>query len=242
LSRKALEKDPWLDAGERFPVGSKVSGRIARLQPFGAFVELAPGIDGLVHISEMSDRRIAHPKDVVAEGAEVQVTVLAVEPERKRIALTLKDHASQAAAEEEPERRPQRREGGERRPRPEREARPERPRYEEGAVLDATVEKIEAFGVFVTLPGGGRALVPNMELGTQKGADHRKIFPVGSALKVALIAADHRGQLRASKIEAEKAEERAAVRDWAATQKGSERGGGFGTSMADLLRKANLVK
>ena len=90
LSIRALSRDPWLDAVESFPAGTKVKGRISRLQTFGAFVELAPGVDGLVHISELgAGRRINHPSEVVNPGDEVEATVLGVDLERRRISLTL---------------------------------------------------------------------------------------------------------------------------------------------------------
>jgi small subunit ribosomal protein S1 len=99
LSRKTLEQDPWHEAVTRFPAGTVTRGEIVRLQPFGAFVRLAPGVDGLVHISELgADRRVTHPKEVVEVGQSVEVRVLKVEPETKRIALSM---AAAARVEEE---------------------------------------------------------------------------------------------------------------------------------------------
>ncbi len=90
LSIRALEKDPWMDVQVEYPVGCQVSGTVNRLQPFGAFVELAPGVDGLVHISELGvGRRINHPEEVLKVGAQVRVTVLSIDPEKKRIGLSL---------------------------------------------------------------------------------------------------------------------------------------------------------
>lgn len=90
LSIRALAKDPWSDAASRFPVGTQVSGTITRLQPFGAFVALADGLEGLIHISELGGgRRIAHPQEVVTSGQAVDVRVLGVDPERRRLSLAL---------------------------------------------------------------------------------------------------------------------------------------------------------
>jgi small subunit ribosomal protein S1 len=90
LSIKSLASDPWHDATAKLHEGARVKGTITRLQPFGAFVELSPGVEGLVHISELgAGRRINHPKDVVAVGQEVEATVLAVDPERRRLSLSL---------------------------------------------------------------------------------------------------------------------------------------------------------
>ncbi len=90
LSLRALAKDPWQEAVQRFPVGELVPGTVTRLQPFGAFVELAPGIEGMIHISELgAGRRVTHPHEVLAEGATVEATVLDVDLEKRRIALSL---------------------------------------------------------------------------------------------------------------------------------------------------------
>ena len=90
LSRRALETDPWEEAESRFPEGETVAGRVVRLEPYGAFVRLAPGLDGLVHVSELAPgRRIAHPREVVALGQDVEVRVLGVDPDKRRISLAL---------------------------------------------------------------------------------------------------------------------------------------------------------
>jgi small subunit ribosomal protein S1 len=92
LSIRALAPDPWEDVEQRFAVGSRVQGRVTRLQPFGVFVELAPGVEGLVHISELgAARRVAHPHEVVNAGDRVEATVLGVDVERRRISLSLDD-------------------------------------------------------------------------------------------------------------------------------------------------------
>ena len=96
LSIRALSRDPWADAAETFPVGSRVKGTVSRIQPFGAFVELAPGVDGLVHISELgAERRVNHPSEVLNIGDLVEATVLGVDLERRRISLSL-DSAKQS--------------------------------------------------------------------------------------------------------------------------------------------------
>jgi len=90
LSIRRTQPEPWLTAAERYPVGSLVTGRVARLVDFGAFIRLDDGIEGLIHVSELSDRRVAHPRNVLQEGDEVTVRVLRVEPERRRIGLSLR--------------------------------------------------------------------------------------------------------------------------------------------------------
>ena len=90
LSIRALERDPWQDVLTDYPVGTRVQGTVSRVQPFGAFIELAPGIDGLAHISELAaGRRINHPQEVVSVGDQVQARVLSVDMEKHRIGLSL---------------------------------------------------------------------------------------------------------------------------------------------------------
>lgn len=90
LSLKALANDPWRETTANLAEGARVRGKVTRLQPFGAFVELAPAVEGLVHISELgAGRRINHPKEVVAVGQEVEAVVLAIDHERRRLSLSM---------------------------------------------------------------------------------------------------------------------------------------------------------
>ncbi len=90
LSRRALERDPWRDAAARFPEGTVVTGRVMRMESFGAFVALAPGLEGLVHISEMGGgRRINHAREAVQAGQDVSVRVINVDPVKRRISLSM---------------------------------------------------------------------------------------------------------------------------------------------------------
>ena len=102
LSIRALAEDPWKDAQQRFPIGVRIEGKVSRLQPFGAFIELMPGIDGLAHISELgAGRRISHPREVLNVGDKVEVAVLSIDIEKRRIALSMNGdrHQPQAASE-----------------------------------------------------------------------------------------------------------------------------------------------
>ncbi len=89
LSIKVLEKDPWQAIKEQFAVGTVVSGKVDGLEDFGAFVELAEGVRGLVHVSEIADRRISHPREVLSLGDEVKVVVLEVDIRRQRLRLSI---------------------------------------------------------------------------------------------------------------------------------------------------------
>jgi small subunit ribosomal protein S1 len=116
LSIRALAKDPWSDAAVRYRPGSRVDGQVTRLQPFGAFVELEPGLEGLIHISELgAGRRLNHPEEVLSTGQHVTATVLKVEPERKRIGLSLAAETGSAAEVEDDYPQERRAKGGSRR-------------------------------------------------------------------------------------------------------------------------------
>lgn len=100
LGLKQVMPDPWENAAQKYQEGSLIEGTVARLATFGAFVELEPGVDGLIHISQLADFRVAKPDDVVKVGQKVQVRVTQVKPEERRISLSLRDVA-QAAPETE---------------------------------------------------------------------------------------------------------------------------------------------
>ena len=100
LGIKQIQPDPWESVTQRYPMGSRVTGKIVRLTDFGAFVELEPGVDGLLHVSQMSHRPIAAPSDLVNVGDELTLLVIRVDPNERRIGLSLKDVA--ATITEEP--------------------------------------------------------------------------------------------------------------------------------------------
>lgn len=101
LSYRDLLENPWNTVEQRFPAGSIMPGTISRIAKFGAFVKLAPGIEGLIHISELAHHRVVKVENVVQEGQEVEVKIISVDAEKQRIALSLK--AALAAPEQEPE-------------------------------------------------------------------------------------------------------------------------------------------
>jgi small subunit ribosomal protein S1 len=112
LAFRDLSENPWANAARDFPARSRAKGRVTRLMDFGAFVRLGPGVEGLIHISELSHKRVFRVSDVVSEGQEVEVMVLSVDPEQQRISLSLKalearptpdkDKADEEPAEGEP--------------------------------------------------------------------------------------------------------------------------------------------
>jgi 4-hydroxy-3-methylbut-2-enyl diphosphate reductase len=98
LGLKQILPDPWNKVGERYQAGAVVTGKVTRLAPFGAFVQLEPGVEGLVHISELADRRVEKPEEVLSAGEEVKVKILRVRQQDRRISLSVKE------AEQESER------------------------------------------------------------------------------------------------------------------------------------------
>ena len=88
---KQLEADPWQDIGTKFPIGKKILGKVTNITDYGAFVELEPGIEGLIHVSEMSwTKKNVHPGKILSTTQEVDVVVLEVDPQKRRISLGLK--------------------------------------------------------------------------------------------------------------------------------------------------------
>ena len=107
LSLKATTPGPWDGVAQKLAAGDVIDGKVKRLTDFGAFVEVLPGIDGLVHISQISHKRIEHPKDVLSVGQDVQVKVLSVDAENERVSLSIKalEERPEGAEEQKSERR-----------------------------------------------------------------------------------------------------------------------------------------
>lgn len=136
LSVKQAGGDPWLQLPEEIQVGRKISGKVTRCTNFGAFVELKPGIEGLVHISELSyTQRVHKTEDVVQPGQSVMVVIKEVDISKRRVSLSLRDALGDPWSEI-----------GE--------------KYAKGQAVDGTVEKVEKFGVFVRLEPGVVGLLP----------------------------------------------------------------------------------
>jgi len=229
LSRRALlEEEKAAKARatrERLEPGAVFEGVVTSVQDYGAFVDIG-GVEGLVHVSELSWDRVSKPQDLLAAGDQVQVQVLRIDEDPKkgeRIGLSVKA----LAPKPEPVAPPP---GA---ARPERPAPPPPPRV--GDVVEATVDKIESFGIFVRF-AGGRGLVPASETGTPRGSDLRKSFKVGDTFQALVAAIDEQNRIRLSKTEAEQAAERAEARAYMEKASPRQQGKGFGT-LGDLLRQ-----
>jgi small subunit ribosomal protein S1 len=163
LSLKATRPDPWDTVPEKYPVDSRVSGVIVRLAPFGAFVRLEPGIDGLIHISQLgAGRHINHPREVVAEGQLAEVYVLSVDPQNKKLSLSMTPRVA-----------------------PQKIALPAA-----GETREGVVEKIMPYGIFLRMDNGLTGLIPHSEMGTPAGTDHKRAFPPGTEMQVVVIDVD----------------------------------------------------
>ncbi|MBI5493597.1 MAG: S1 RNA-binding domain-containing protein [Deltaproteobacteria bacterium] len=244
LSMKALVKDPFETTAEKLPDGTVVVGTVTRIQQFGAFVELVPGVEGLIHVSAFG-KRVARPQDVVQPGQVVAVRVENVDVEQRRIGLVylppdeVQGHGWEMPAGPSAELRilgaldavPVAAEAG---GAPRKTAAPG-PVAREGDVVEATVDKVEPFGLFLKW-ATGRGLVHASELGVPRNTDLRKQFPVGSSMRVTVLEVRPDGKLRLSKTAVERAEERAETEAYMAKAAPSGGGKGFGT-FADLLKK-----
>jgi small subunit ribosomal protein S1 len=212
LSLKALDGDPWTAVPGRLRERQVVRGRALRSTDFGVFVELLPGVDGLLHVSEIPRHQQGAMREAVAANAEIAVMVIGIDSGKRRVALTLapedavvgEEMAASSAAV--------------------------------GAVLIGTVDRHEPFGVFVRLGPGQTGLVPNAELGATRGTDPRKAFPPGSEMKVLVLAIEEGGRrIRLSREKAIAHEEQAETQ---AYLKDARKSGGFGMTLGEKLNQA----
>ncbi|HEY7724130.1 MAG TPA: S1 RNA-binding domain-containing protein [Anaeromyxobacteraceae bacterium] len=227
LSRRALLEEERAERARKtrqaLAEGAVFDGAVTSVQDYGAFVDIG-GLEGLVHVSELAWDRVSRPQELLKAGDQVKVQVLKLEEDARkgvRIALSVRSLVPRP----EPEAK-----GA-----PAAEARVPPPPPRPGDVVEAAVDKVEPFGVFVRF-AGGRGLVPAAETGTPRGADLRKAFRPGDALKCLVTDVDERGRIRLSMSQAEVAVERAEAQAWmarAAPPRGAGRG--FGT-LGDLLR------
>jgi small subunit ribosomal protein S1 len=233
LSMRSRQEDPWSAAAATIHEGDRLTGKVVRLQPFGAFVELRPGVDGLIHISALSDRRIAHPRDAVSVGDEVTVQVEKVDAVEKRVGLRLvRDGEAVGGGHSVPAER------SEATVKAEAVRTSPAPHPKVGQVVTGQVDRIEPYGVFVVFPGG-RGLVPASETGTERGTDLRRHYTLGQELKAAILEVDGSGKIRLSIPAAQRMEERAEMDAWKKAQPAGGGAKGFGT-LGDLLKGRKL--
>ncbi len=215
LSLKATQDDPWVAHKAELVEGSARKGKVVRVAEFGAFVELVPGIDGLLHVSELG-KELKHAKEAIKEGDIVNVVIERVDRGARRISLSKLSAAAAAQLAENPDSAASK-------------------SAKAGGHTKVVVERIEHHGVFVQVKGvlgkRGRGYIPNNEMGTERGTDHKKQFPVGTELDVKVIGTERDGGLKCSRKGFYNDEERRAVLDYRKEAAKS----GFGT-FGDILR------
>ena len=211
LSLKALEGDPWVAVPTRLRERQVVRGRAVRATDFGVFVELLPGVDGLLHISEIPRHRQGTLRDAAGAAAELTVMVISIDMVKHRIALALAPDDAAPGAQMEST-------------------------VSVGAVLTGTVERVEPFGVFVRLGPGQTGLIPTEELGTGRG-DPRKALALGTEIKVLVLTIEEGGRrIRLSHTQALQQEERAETQGYMGET--TKKGDGFGLTLGDRMRQA----
>jgi len=167
LGMKQTQENPWSRVTEKYPVDSYVEGKVRNLTNYGAFIELEEGIDGLLHVSDMSwTRKISHPSEMLEKGQPVRCKILSVDQERRRIALGLKQLDEDPWAANIPS------------------------KYQPGQVVSGTVTKITNFGVFVGLEDGLEGLLHISELADHKVENPEDVVKVGDKIDVKILRVD----------------------------------------------------
>lgn len=167
LGMKQTQENPWDRVADKYPPESVVEGTVRNLTNYGAFIEIEEGIDGLLHVSDMSwTRKISHPNEMVEKGQKITCRVLSVDQDRRRIALGLKQLSEDPWAHDIPG------------------------KYEPGQIVTGTVTKITNFGVFVGLENGLEGLLHISELADHKVEDPEEIVKVGQEIEVKILRVD----------------------------------------------------
>ncbi len=167
LGMKQTQENPWDKVADRYPPGTLVKGTVRNLTNYGAFIEIEEGIDGLLHVSDMSwTRKISHPSEVVEKGQELECKVLSVDQQRRRIALGLKQLSDDPWATEIPD------------------------KYQPGQLVTGTVTKLTNFGVFVGLEDGLEGLLHISELADHKVENPEDVVKVGDKIEVKILRVD----------------------------------------------------
>ena len=219
ISIKALEPDAW-DKGLGFEEGEIIRGKVSRLTDFGAFVEVAPGVDGLVHISEISYERVSHPSRFLHEGDMVEVLVMGIDRQTHRVSLSIKEVTIKKRMEMEGE-------GS------------DKVRLEVGQILRGIVEDGKPYGLFIRLPQFGpkvRGLLPTEELRDSGKGDVKKKFPRGQEIQVEIISIDEQGRIRLSQRVMEEREDREGYKKFLEKE---DKGGKLGT-LGDIFKNLKL--
>ena len=167
LGMKQCQQNPWDEVAKKYPTGTQVSGTVRNLTNYGAFIEIEEGIDGLLHVSDMSYvRKVSNPSEVVQKGQKITCVVLSVDQERKRVALGLKQMGSDPWETDIPE------------------------RFKPGQKVRGKVTKLTNFGVFVELEPGLEGLLHISELSEAKIESPEEVVKVGDDVDVKVLRVD----------------------------------------------------
>jgi small subunit ribosomal protein S1 len=225
LGIKQTQENPWDRVADRYPLGSAVKGTVRNLTNYGAFIEIEEGIDGLLHVSDMSwTRKISHPNEMVEKNQELECRVLSVDQERRRIALGLKQMTEDPWATDIPS------------------------KYQPGQIVSGPVTKITNFGVFVGLENGLEGLLHISELADHKVENPEDVVKVGEVIevKVLRVDADERkiglSRKRVEWAEEVEAETTGRAERPAATIDVGELKGGVGDSSGPLFKRPTVAK
>lgn len=230
LSKRAAEHDPWEGADKKYARGTRHKGKVVRLQPFGAFIELEPGIDGLLHVSDIfAPRRIAHPNEVLRVGEELDVVVSRFEVDNRKIGL----HEAPKEGEAPMQHHDGGRRGG---------GGDQGNRLGPHSHVKAVIEAHEPGGLVVRILNQtgkqAKGFIPAPATGTPKGTDLRKAFPIGKEVEAKVIDFDPRKPIKLSMTAVAKDQERTAFRQYQNEVKQAAKFGTFG----DLLRNKGITK
>lgn len=214
LSIKGAQEDPWKRAAERFLPWHVADGRIVRVAEFGAFVELAPGVEGLLHTSELPKGALAKLEEASKDGALMAVLVLEVDAGRRRISLGAAPGGLAAGERVEPL------------------------ALKVGKNVVGRVEEIQPGAVLVRLGPGQSGVIPNPEMGTPRGTDHKAEFPVGTEIEAEVLRVESDGRrARLSRKRAQRREEREEIARHAQRQSIPSL-----STLGDLLQRARGEK
>ena len=167
LGMKQTQQNPWEKVAADYPEGAIVKGVVRNLTNYGAFIEIDEGIDGLLHVTDMSwTRKVTHPSEVVEKGKEIECKVISVDQQRRRIALGLKQMQDDPWTTDIPS------------------------RYKSGQIVSGTVTKLTNFGVFVGLEDGLEGLLHISELSDEKIENAEEIVKVGDPIEVKILRVD----------------------------------------------------
>lgn len=167
LGLKQLQRDPWLDTAEKYSKGSQVSGKVTSLVDYGAFVEIGEGVEGLIHVSEMSwTKKVKHPSQLINVGDEVRAMVLDIDQENRRISLGLKQLQANPWIEI-------------------------KETYQPGTIIEGEIKSITDFGIFVGVEDGIDGLVHISDFSWTKRVNHpSEMFEKGAKVRAVVLGVD----------------------------------------------------